>query len=104
MGIIFITLKNITIENGIKHKTKQNKKEEEEERDTFLELAHELIRNGAVSWLVSWCFKPSQLQRITSGLRETFIKRYIVERTSMAEIKPEEQSEKTESCPGNLWN
>ena len=24
--------------------------------------------------LVSWCFKPSQLQRIISGLRETFIK------------------------------
>ena len=25
--------------------------------------------------LVSWCFKPSQPQRITSGLKETFIKR-----------------------------
>ena len=29
-----------------------------------------------------------------SGLRETFIKRYIVERTNEAEIRPEEQSEK----------
>ena len=29
--------------------------------------------------IVSWCFKPSQPQRILSGLRETFIKRYIVE-------------------------
>ena len=28
--------------------------------------------------------------------RETFIKRYVVERTSKAEIKPEEQSEKAE--------
>ena len=34
----------------------------------------------------------------------TFIKRYIVGRTNEAEIRPEEQSEKTESCPENLWN
>ena len=34
--------------------------------------------------LVSWCFKPSQLQGITSGPKETFIKRYVVERTSKA--------------------
>ena len=26
--------------------------------------------------LVSWCFKPSQPQRIMSGLRETFMKTY----------------------------
>ena len=42
-----------------------------------------------VSFLVSWCFKHSQPLRITSGLRETFIKRYIVERTSKAEIRLE---------------
>ena len=35
-----------------------------------------------VSQLVSWCFKPSQPQRIILGLRETFIKRYIDERTN----------------------
>ena len=40
---------------------------------------------------------------ITSGLRETFIKRCTVERTSKAEIGPEEQSEKAESCWDNLW-
>ena len=57
-----------------------------------------------VSWLVSWCFKPSQPQKIISGLRGTFIKRYIVERTSKAEIRPAEQSEKAESCRENLWN
>ena len=39
-----------------------------------------------------------------SGLRETFIKRYMVERTNKAEIRPEELSEKAESCPKNLWN
>ena len=44
--------------------------------------------------LVSWCFKPSQPQRIVSGLRETFIKRYVVERTNKAEIRSEEQSER----------
>ena len=38
-----------------------------------------------------------------SGLKETVIKRHIVERTNKAEIRPEEQSEKTESCRENLW-
>ena len=55
-------------------------------------------------FLVSWCFEPSQPQRITSGLKETLLKRYIVERTNKAEIRPEEQSEKAESCRENLWN
>ena len=53
---------------------------------------------------VSWCFKPSQPQRIISGLRETFTKRYIVEGINKAEIKQEEQSGKAESCRENLWN
>ena len=51
----------------------------------------------SVLLLVSWCFEPGQSQRITSGLKETFMKvlyNYIVERTSKAEIRPEEQSEK----------
>ena len=39
-----------------------------------------------------------------SGLKETFIKRYLVETTNKAEIRPEEQSEKTESRRENLWN
>ena len=41
---------------------------------------------------------------IISGLKETFEERYIVERTNRAEIRPEEQSEKSESCQENLWN
>ena len=56
------------------------------------------------SQLVSWCFKPSQPQRIIPELKETFIKRCIIERTSKAEIRPEEQSKKTESCREILWN
>ena len=44
--------------------------------------------------LVSCCFKPSKPQRGISGLRELFKKRFIVERTGWAEIRPEEQSEK----------
>ena len=36
----------------------------------------------SVSESVSWCFKPSQSQRIISRLKETFIKRYLVERTT----------------------
>ena len=54
--------------------------------------------------LLSWSFKLSQPLRITSGLRETFIKRYIVKRTNKAEIRPEEQNEKAESFRENLWN
>ena len=50
------------------------------------------------------CFKPSQPQRIISGLKETFIKRYIVERTNKAEMRPEDYSEKAKSCRENLWN
>ena len=53
---------------------------------------------------VIWCYKPSQPQRIISRLKETFIKRYVVERTKKAEIRAEEQSEKADSCPENLWN
>ena len=48
-------------------------------------------------------FKPSQPQRIISGPRETFINRYIVERTSKAAIRPEEQSEKAKSGRENLY-
>ena len=36
-----------------------------------------------------------------SGLKETFIKRHIVERTNQAEIRLEEESEKMESCRKN---
>ena len=41
---------------------------------------------------------------IISGLRETFLQRYIVERTKKAELRPEEQSEKTDCCREDLWN
>ena len=41
---------------------------------------------------------------MTSGLKETFMKRCIVQRTNKAEIRPEEQSEETKSCRENLWN
>ena len=58
-------------------------------------------------WLFGWlvgAFKPSKPQRITSGLRESFVKRYIVERTNNAELRPKEQSEKAKSCREDLWN
>ena len=48
--------------------------------------------------IVRCCIKPGQLQRIISGLMETFLKRVLVERTNKAGIRPEEQGEKTESC------
>ena len=37
------------------------------------------------------------------GLKETFIKRYIDERTNKAKMRQEEQSEKAESSRENLW-
>ena len=37
-------------------------------------------------------------------MKETFVKVYILERTNKAKTKPEEQSEKAESCRDNLWN
>ena len=64
----------------------------------------EAASGHCVSLLVSWCFKPSQPQRMISGLRETFIKRYIVERTDKAEIRLEQQSEKAESYQEDLRN
>ena len=57
-----------------------------------------------VQKFVNWCFQPSQPQRIISRLTETFIKRYIVDRTNKKELRSEEQSEKAESCRENLWN
>ena len=57
-----------------------------------------------LTYLLTWCFKLSQPQRIISGLKETFIKRYTVQRTNKAEIRPEEQSEKAESWRENSWN
>ena len=38
-------------------------------------------------------FEPREPTGIISGLKETFIKRYIVERTNKAEIRPKEQLE-----------
>ena len=35
---------------------------------------------------------------IVSGLKEIFIRKYVVERTNKAKIRPEERSEKAESC------
>ena len=32
------------------------------------------------------------------------MKRYIVERTNEAELRPEEQRERAESCRKNVWN
>ena len=64
----------------------------------------ESCRENLWNEIVNGCFEPSQPLGIISGLKETFIKRYIVERTNKAEIRPEEQTEKAESCGENLCN
>ena len=56
------------------------------------------------SLLVSKCFNPSRPQRNISGLREIYMKRYMVERANKTETRPEGQSEKAESYLENLWN
>ena len=83
----------------------------------------DVIRFSLTPRAVSWCFQPSQPQRIISGLRdfvswrlkprqpqwiisglkETFIKRYMAESANKTEIRLEEQSEKTKSCLENFW-
>ena len=56
------------------------------------------------SWLFGALSPVNHSIGIISGLKETFIKRYIAERTNKAvPITPEEQNEKTESCRKNLW-
>ena len=55
-----------------------------------------------VSQLVIWCFEPSQPLGIISGLKETFIKRYVVERTNKAEIRPGEQGKKKGELLGEV--
>ena len=66
--------------------------------------------NKGVLWLllnVLYCLSEnvaSQPLWIISELKETFMKRYIVEMTNQADIRQEGQSEKTESCWENLWN
>ena len=66
------------------------------------------VFNGGVTYLLTYlsnrCFEPSQPLGIISGRTETFLKRYVVERTDKAELRPQEQSEKTESCRENLLN
>ena len=47
---------------------------------------------------------PGLPSGVISGLRETFIQRYIVKRIDKAEIGHKERSEKAESCRENLWN
>ena len=52
---------------------------------------------------VSKCFKPSQPQRIISGLRETFIERHS-SKDQYGRTGPEEQGEKAESFRESLRN
>ena len=47
---------------------------------TFMENKQTRV---TASYLVNWCFEPSQPLWMISGLKETFIKRYIIaERTN----------------------
>ena len=74
-------------------------------RFTFYTLVEtSLGPDGGICELGNWCSEPSQPLGIISWLKETFIKRYIVETTNKTEMRPEEQRKKTESCRENLWN
>ena len=52
------------------------------------------------------CGAPTTLadKGLMMMMKETFIKRYIVERTKKVETRPVEQSEKTDNCREELWN
>ena len=49
-------------------------------------------------------FPPREGEPAGPGLKETFIKRNIDERTNKAEIRPEEESQKAKSFQENYWN
>ena len=57
---------------------------------------------GRICSFVYQCFEPSQPLGIRSGLKETFIKKNIVERTNEAEIRPEEQRERKRRAVGRI--
>ena len=73
-------------------------------QQAFLAVVARGVVQNKVCQLVNWCFKLSQPQRAISGLKETFMTRYVVERTNKAEIRTEDKSEKVESCKENLRN
>ena len=54
------------------------------------------------TYLLSWCFKPSQPQRIISWLKKTFIKRYIVERTNKAD-KDRKNGVRKQTVAGRIY-
>ena len=58
--------------------------------------------NRIVSLLVSWRFRPSQPKRIISGLRKTFIKRYLVKRTNKAE-KDQKNRDRKRRVVGRIY-
>ena len=100
---------NCILSSGPPHRVTSRHEEEEQEKCAN-KLNGNLSGDGYNSFtksiqkeLVSWCFQPSQPQKIISGLRKTFIKRYIVERTNKAEIRQEEQNEKRRRVVGRIY-
>ena len=74
----------------------------ESTRQSHVHVDKSCVNEDKSHKLVNWCFEPSQPLGIISGQKETFIKRDIVD--NKAEIRPEEYSEKTESCREIFWN
>ena len=56
-----------------------------------------------VEWLLVGALSPVN-DKDCIRAQETFIERYVVERTNEAQIRPKEQSKKAERCRENLWN
>ena len=73
---------------------------------TILHCDFDLADSKPIVLEVSNCFKPSQPQRIISGLRETLRKRYIIERTNKAEIQDLKNRVRKQIVVRreNLWN
>ena len=60
-------------------------------------------RKWLLSYLVNCCFEPSQPLGIISWLKETFIKRYIVERTNKAEIRQKKNRVRKRRVVGRIY-
>ena len=70
----------------------ERERERERERETHTQEYTTHTHTHVCCWW--WCFEPSQPLEIISGLKETFIKRHIVERTNKAEIGLEDRVRK----------
>ena len=71
---------------------------------SFTKTSSSRLFNPKISYLVLYAQQTTKDHIRAEGDFHKEIKKKVVERSSTAEIRPEEQSAKAESCRENLWN